>query len=86
MTVCAYRQEDGLFSDFSRVSGDLNGIGGFSMSEPEAGTFKHFMGTFLLRRAQYLSEAGHHAPALAGQGGDEMKSFHPHLLTSPSLR
>ncbi len=29
------------------------------MSEPKAETFKHFMGTFLLRRNHYFSGAGH---------------------------
>ena len=78
MTVCTYRKEGGLSGNFQRING-------LSMSEPEADIFKHFMGTFLLRRAQYLSEAGHHPPP-AGQGETEVKSFHPHPLTSPSLR
>jgi hypothetical protein len=40
---------------------------GLNMSEPKSATFKHYMGTFLLRRAHYFSEAGHQLFPVAGQ-------------------
>jgi len=79
MTVCAYRQEDGVF-------GGLNRIDDFNMSESEAEIFKYSMGTFLLRRARYFSEAEHQFASPDESGLAEMKSFHPRPLTSPSLR
>ena len=61
MTVCTYRKEEDLFDDLTRIN-VLN------KSEPETKTFKRFMGTFLLRRAHYFSEALHQSSSVAGRG------------------
>jgi len=65
MMLCAHRKENGL-------SGDFTGIKGLNMSEAETVTvtFKHYMGTFLLRRARYLSESGHQPPSVDVQNRD----------------
>ena len=61
MTVCAYQKEDDSPDDLSRTNV-------LDMRKPETKTFKHFMGTFLLRRAHYFSEAWHQSSPVAGQG------------------
>lgn len=73
MMVCTHRKEYGLpndfrlSGDFSRTTGDVHKIKGLNMSESVAKIVKPVVGTFLLRRAHYFSEAGHQVPSVAAQ-------------------
>lgn len=60
MAVCTYKNKEDLPDNFP-------GIHTRGVNELEENAFKHFMGTFLLRRARYLGKNGNQSILPAGQ-------------------